>query len=66
MLLYYYAFIISFKHGARLYLKADKIIVIIFKAIHWLENNENYSVVSVALLCVSRLLRQRKVIICSL
>ena len=49
------------KHGAILYLKAEGYslsIVFIFKAFHWLEDNENCSVVSVVLLCVSLLLRQ--------
>ena len=58
---------ISFKHGVSLYLKFEGLnlsIVIIFKTLHWLKNNESCSVISVALLCVSLLLRQRKVILC--
>ena len=54
------------KHGACLYLKFEGLnlsIVIIFKTFHWLKNDESYSVVSVTL-CMSLLLRQRKVILC--
>ena len=54
------------KHGASLYLKFEGLnlsIVIIFKTFHWLKNDESCSVVSMALLCVSLLLRQRKVIL---
>ena len=39
-------------------------VVIIFNTFHWLKNDESCSIVSVALLCVSLLLRQRKVILC--
>ena len=58
---------ICLKHGASLYLKFEGLnlsIVIIFKTFHWLKNDESYSVVSVALLCVLLLLRQRKTILC--
>ena len=58
---------IFIKHGASLHLKFEGLnlsIVIIFKIFHWLKNDESYSVVSVALLRVSLLLRQRKVILC--
>ena len=56
------------KHGRSLYLKFEGLnlsIDIIFKTFHWLKNDESYSVVSMALaLCMSLLLRQRKVILC--
>ena len=55
------------KHGASLYLKFEGLnlsVVIIFNTFHWLKNFESCSVVSMALLCVSLLLRQRKVILC--
>ena len=55
------------EHGASLCLKFEGVnlsIVIIFKTFHWFKNDESYSVVSVALLCVSLLLRQRKVMLC--
>ena len=55
------------KHGASLYLKFEGLklsVVIIFNTFHWLKNFESCSVVSIALLCVSLLLRQRKVILC--
>ena len=54
------------EHGASQYLKFEGVnlsIVIIFKTFHWLKN-ESCSVVSVALLYVSLLLRQRKAILC--
>ena len=43
------------KHGASLYLKFEVLnlsIVIIFKTFHWLKNDESYSVVSAAVLCL--------------
>ena len=46
---------IGFKHGASLHLKFEGLnlsIVIIFETFHFLKNDESYSVVSVALLCV--------------
>ena len=55
------------KHGASLYLKFEGLnlsVVIIFNTFHWLKHDESHSVVSVALLCVSLLLRQRKVVLC--
>ena len=55
------------KHRASLYLKFEGLnlsVVIIFNTFHWLKNFESCSVVSIALLCVSLLLRQRKVILC--
>ena len=55
------------KHGASLYLKFEGLnlsIVIIFNTFHLLKNDESCSVISVALVCVSLLLRQRKVILC--
>ena len=58
---------IVLKHGANLYLKFEGLnlsVVIIFKTFHWLKNDESYSVFSVALLCVSLLLHQRKLIYC--
>ena len=55
------------KHGASPYLKFEGLklsVVIIFNTFHWLKHDESYSVVSVALLCVSLLpLCQRKVIL---
>ena len=52
-----------FEHELSLYLKFEVLnlsIVIIFKVVHWLKNDESYSFVSVALLCVSLLQQQQQ------